>query len=69
MRLMLILNFVSRYLQLKWQTQFFSFFFLGGFTAPLNYYRNLFTLSTIMFNSKTYNMPALIIWGTDDEAL
>ena len=46
-----------------------SLFFLGGLTAPLNYYRNLFTLDTLMLKSKMYNMPVLIVWGTEDHAL
>ena len=41
-------------------------FYSGGFTAPLNYYRNLFTWETMKSKPKFYDMPSIIIWGTAD---
>jgi len=44
-------------------------FFKGGFTGPLNYYRNVFFTKKVNRKSSRIIMPTLIIWGTGDLAL
>lgn len=55
-------------LSLNKQCYFLSSF-LGGFTGPLNIYRNLFTMETFKFKPKFYDMPTLIVWGSADNFL
>lgn len=38
----------------------------GGFTGPLNYYRNMYTWETVNRKPQYFEMPVLMIWGTED---
>lgn len=43
--------------------------FKDGFTAPVNYYRNLLTSLRSVTEASKIKIPVLIIWGKDDVAL